>query len=120
MQPAVRIDLDNPRGAIRDFIAQEPVQREIAAQFKNMLRNYTDESGDLIYRDRLRDMCTSNSPWSLLRYAIRSCLDRQMSYSLQTSSQNPLHLRTAKLSSAGFLSQLYGEGNLLGISIRVN
>ena len=59
LQPAVRIDLDNPRGAIRDFIAQEPVQREIAAQFKNMLRNFTDDAGDLIYRDRLRDMCTS-------------------------------------------------------------
>ena len=61
LQPAVRIDLDNPRGAIRDFIAQEPVQREIAAQFKNMLRNFTDDAGDLIYRDRLRDMCTSKS-----------------------------------------------------------
>ena len=59
LQPAVRIDLDNPRGAIRDFIAQEPVQREIAAQFKNMLRNFTDAAGDLIYKDRLRDMCTS-------------------------------------------------------------
>ena len=55
----MHIDLDNPRGAIRDFIAQEPVQREIAAQFKNLLRNYADASGDLIYRDRMRDMCTS-------------------------------------------------------------
>lgn len=59
VQAPIRIDLDNPRGAIRDFIAQEPVQREIAARFKNMLRTFTDASGDLVYKDRLRDMCTS-------------------------------------------------------------
>jgi len=74
LQPAVRIDLDNPRGAIRDFIAQEPVQKEIAAQFKNFLRNYTDASGDLIYRDRMRDMCTSQSCLlPLVSFSGRTC-----------------------------------------------
>ena len=61
LQPAVRIDLDNPRGAVRDFIAQEPVQREISVQFKNFLRNFRDKKDDLVYKDRLRDMCTSET-----------------------------------------------------------
>ena len=59
LQPAVRIDLDNPRGAIRDFIVQEPVQKEISTQFKSFLRNFRDDKDDLVYKDRLRDMCTS-------------------------------------------------------------
>ena len=62
----MRIDLDNPRGAVREFIAQEPVQREIAAQFKNLLRNHTDENGDQIYKDRMRDMCTSEPTQPIL------------------------------------------------------
>ena len=69
LQPQVRIDLENPRGPIRDWVAQEPVQREISAQFKNFLRNYQDSSGDNIYRDRLREMCTSE-----LSSCISKCL----------------------------------------------
>ena len=59
VQPAVRIDLDNPRGPAREFIAQEPVQKEIGVQFKDFLRNFRDDKGDLVYKDRLREMCTS-------------------------------------------------------------
>ena len=59
VQPAVRIDLDAQRGSQKDWIAQEPVQRELATQFRAFLRNFQDDNGDYVYRARLREMCTS-------------------------------------------------------------
>lgn len=62
LQPEMRIDLDNPRGTIREFVSQEPVQREIAARFQSFLRTYRDDRDDQVYKDRLREMCTSAPP----------------------------------------------------------
>ena len=58
--PDLGVDLDNARGPPREYLAQEPVRRAVASQFRAFLRDFTDASGDRVYRGRLRDMCASN------------------------------------------------------------
>ena len=58
-QPELGVDLDAARGPVREYVAQEPVQREIASRFRGFLRNFQDGAGELVYRHRIRDMCTS-------------------------------------------------------------
>ena len=47
------------RGPAREWVTQEPVQRKISAIFRKFLRDFTDEHGELVYRQRMRDMVTS-------------------------------------------------------------
>ena len=62
-QPEVRLDLDQQSGPARVWAAQEPIQREIRHLFRRFLREFASaESGELVYRQRMRDMCTSAPP----------------------------------------------------------
>lgn len=58
-QGEVEINLDEARGPIREWIAQEPVRREIGRRFARLLKSFTDEGGDHVYRQRVRDMVRS-------------------------------------------------------------
>ncbi|KAL4856536.1 DNA replication licensing factor MCM2 [Chlorella vulgaris] len=57
----VEIDLDQARGPIAEWIAQEPVRREVRRRFARLLKTFTDESGDSVYKQRVRDMVRTNS-----------------------------------------------------------
>eukprot|EP00891_Asterochloris_glomerata_P007038 jgi/Astpho2/7038/fgenesh1_pm.00107_%23_26_t len=48
------------RGHTREWVAQEPIQREIGRRFRNFLDRFKDDNGDLVYRDRIKDMCIRN------------------------------------------------------------
>ena len=45
------------RGHTREWVAQEPIQRQIGRRFRNFLDRFKDNNGDLVYRDRIKDMC---------------------------------------------------------------
>jgi len=60
-EPDVAINLEEPRGPVKDFIAEEAVRREIKRQFKRFLLQFTDDNGDAIYAQRLRDMVRANT-----------------------------------------------------------
>lgn len=57
----VEINLEEHRGPIKDWIAQEAVQREVKRQFARFLRSFADENGDIVYRQRIREMGRTNS-----------------------------------------------------------
>lgn len=56
----VAINLEEPRGPVREFIAQDAVRREIKRQFRRFLLNHADEAGDVVYALRIRDMVRIN------------------------------------------------------------
>jgi DNA replication licensing factor MCM2 len=60
-EPDVAINLEEPRGPIKEFLAQEAVRREVKRQFRRFLLNHTDEAGDVVYTQRLRDMVRANA-----------------------------------------------------------
>lgn len=60
-EPDVAINLEEPRGPVREFIAEEAVRREIKRQFRRFLLQHTDDVGDTVYAQRLRDMVRSNT-----------------------------------------------------------
>lgn len=62
LQGEVEINLDEARGPIREWIAQEPVRREVSRRFARLLRTFTDDNGDAVYRQRVRDMCRGEAP----------------------------------------------------------
>lgn len=63
VQPEIRLDLDAQAGPARIWVQQEPIQREIAYIFRKFLRDFADETtGELLYKQRMRDMCTSAPP----------------------------------------------------------
>ncbi|EIE26454.1 MCM-domain-containing protein, partial [Coccomyxa subellipsoidea C-169] len=48
-------------GPARIWVQQEAIQREIGYIFRKFLRDFADETtGELLYKQRMRDMCTSN------------------------------------------------------------
>ena len=51
------IDIKHYHGALRDWIVEERVSREIKKKFLKFLRTFTDESGELVYVQRVTDMC---------------------------------------------------------------
>jgi hypothetical protein len=62
-QPEVRLDLDAQNGPARIWVQQEPIQHEIAYLFRKFLKDFADEAtGELLYKQRMRDMCTSTPP----------------------------------------------------------
>ena len=60
-EPDVAINLEEPRGPVREFLAQDAVRREVKRQFKKFLMQYTDDSGDFVYTQRVRDMVRANA-----------------------------------------------------------
>lgn len=66
LQVDVEIDLEAVRGPLKDWVASEPVQREVIRQFKKFLRTFTDDNGELVYRARIQDMCRGTSRLSIL------------------------------------------------------
>lgn len=63
-------DLENQQGTAAEWIAKDPVQRKIAACFRKFLLRFTEEEdGQLIYRDRIRDMCAVNKQSLIVSYA---------------------------------------------------
>lgn len=69
-QGEVEIDLDQARGPLREWIAQEPVQREIRRRFARLLKTFADDNGDAVYRQRVRDMVRSEWHSRRLRSAV--------------------------------------------------
>lgn len=59
LQGEVEINLEEARGPIREWIAQEPVRREIGRRFAKLLKTFVDENGDHVYKQRVRDMVRS-------------------------------------------------------------
>jgi hypothetical protein len=55
----VEIDLDEARGPIKEWILQEPVQREVRRRFARFLRTYQNADGDFVYKQRVREMARS-------------------------------------------------------------
>ncbi|CAL8466756.1 g6292 [Coccomyxa elongata] len=79
--PEIRLDLDAQAGPARIWVQQEPIQREIAYIFRKFLRDFADETtGELLYKQRMRDMCTSNKQslevdWPhLVRWSVKLAL----------------------------------------------
>jgi len=67
--PELGVDLDNARGPPREYLAQEPVRRAVAAQFKAFLRGFADPAtGERVYRSRVREMCASNAQSLVVSY----------------------------------------------------
>ena len=67
--PELGVDLDNARGPPREYLAQEPVRRAVAAQFKAFLRGFADPvTGERVYRARVREMCASNAQSLVVSY----------------------------------------------------
>lgn len=60
-EPDVAINLDEPRGPVKEFLAQDAVRREVKRQFRRFLAQHTDEAGDQVYVQRLRDMVRANA-----------------------------------------------------------
>ena len=58
----MEINLEEARGPIREWIAQEPVRREIRRRFARLLKTFQDENGDSVYKQRVRDMVRSECP----------------------------------------------------------
>jgi DNA replication licensing factor MCM2 len=57
----VEINLEEYRGPIKEWIVRDAVQREIKRQFSRFLKTFTDANGDLVYRQRIREMGRKNS-----------------------------------------------------------
>ena len=55
----VEINLDEARGPVKEWILQEPVQREVRRRFARFLRTFQNEDGDYVYRSRVREMARS-------------------------------------------------------------
>lgn len=90
LQPEIRLDLDAQAGPARIWVQQEPIQREIAYIFRKFLRDFADETtGELLYKQRMRDMCTSARPPSP---HIPYHIDRSMNGPLAHSSMSSAHL----------------------------
>jgi DNA replication licensing factor MCM2 len=60
VEPDVAINLEEPRGPVREFVAQEAVRREVKRQFRRFLLAHADEAGEALYAARLRDMVRAN------------------------------------------------------------
>lgn len=58
-QGDVEIDLEEARGPVKEWVAQEPVRREIKRRFSRFLRTWQDDAGEVVYRHRIRDMVRS-------------------------------------------------------------
>lgn len=56
-------NLEEQQGTAAEWIAKDPVQRKIAARFRNFLLNFeAEDDGQQIYKDSIRDMCAGNAP----------------------------------------------------------
>ena len=62
MQPEVDIDLEDQRGATRDWVSQKEVQLRISRGFRQFLLTFTDEKDDNVYQGRLAEMCSCEGP----------------------------------------------------------
>ena len=67
-EPDVAINLEEPRGPVKEFISEEAVRREIKRQFRRFLLQFTDDNGDAIYAQRLRDMVRANMSTLVVDY----------------------------------------------------
>lgn len=56
-------NLEDQQGTAAEWIAKDPVQRKIAARFRNFLLNFeAEDDGQQVYKDSIRDMCAGNLP----------------------------------------------------------
>lgn len=54
-------NLEDTKGhSIKEWVSMIGPRTEISNRFKNFLRNYTDDKGNYVYRDRIRRMCEQN------------------------------------------------------------
>jgi len=57
--PLVAADAFEPaRGSVADWVANEPIAREVKRRFQAFLRTFRDDKGDAIYEQRIRKMVT--------------------------------------------------------------
>lgn len=82
-QGEVEINLDEARGPLKEWVLQEAVQREVKRRFARFLRTFTNEDGEQVYRQRVREMVRSE--WSkqsdtypyLLRFPLLENRDKE-------------------------------------------
>lgn len=54
-------NLEDTKGhSIKEWVSMMGPRTEICNRFKNFLRNYVDDKGNFVYRDRIRRMCEQN------------------------------------------------------------
>jgi DNA replication licensing factor MCM2 len=57
--PLVSADAFEPaRGSVADWVANDPIAREVKRRFQAFLRTFRDDKGDAIYEQRIRKMVT--------------------------------------------------------------
>lgn len=61
-QAPLQVDLDGYEGPVPEFLAQEPVQREVARRFRIFLRTFADDKGEEVYQSRLRNLGSGTQP----------------------------------------------------------
>jgi len=58
-------DLDMPfediKGPLSNWVKTESIQRQIKLRFRAFLDQYRDENNNLVYKQRIRDMCIGRS-----------------------------------------------------------
>eukprot|EP00887_Chlorella_sp_A99_P006785 scaffold2.g6785.t1 len=57
----VEINLEEQRGPLKEWLAQEPVRREVRRRFARFLRTFQDDGREAVYRQRVREMVRTNS-----------------------------------------------------------
>ena len=55
----MEINLEEHRGPLKEWLALEPVRREVGHRFAHFLRTFQDEAGEAVYRQRIREMARS-------------------------------------------------------------
>jgi len=62
-------NLEDRKGhTLRDWIVQEPVEREIFKRFKSFLKAFIDSSGNTIHLERITEMCEQNRESLVISY----------------------------------------------------
>ena len=63
-------DLDMPfediKGPLSNWVKTESIQRQIKLRFRAFLDQYRDENNNLVYKQRIKDMCIGVSVLQLL------------------------------------------------------
>jgi len=57
MQAAVETVFGQPRGPLAWWLSQKPIQDHITRLFRNFLLHKRDSEGNLLYEERIRNMC---------------------------------------------------------------
>ncbi|EFA77281.1 MCM family protein [Heterostelium album PN500] len=63
-----QVKLEDPQGPLKEYIISEAPRREIIHNLTDFIENYTDKKDNLVYRQRIQQMCASNLESLLINY----------------------------------------------------